>query len=534
MIILLFAGIVNNSTSTKKSFRDSEELIPPAKMNLNKIQHASYVKNIYSPQIYEELIRDVDGAYYSLIVNGLINLDNEKSLVLFIRYRSKKQNKIVTAFYRLYDMLHLRHLISIMKNDGLKSKYFLGFGIDSESIGIDEIQTISKYLRTEIPNIVINKYIYNTLLNIIVNSGKRFPVHLMWIVKETYKWFSDENRMIIYKDVYELILMENLQNFIESPNEHWLYYVKGIKLISDNWAELLDHFKKIKDEENDPLGTLLCEQYEKSINKLFLEFIHKSLNSLIELENELQTNTEYYPCELFERLNSLCSHFQSSLENLNVNFDNSIHPEEKEKFVSKCREFLKNFKIKLENLASEDSCVLGKISCFLQNNTTTIEDVIALIERFPHIGNGDMIANQWFSVEKLGTKYGPSMETIENKWIEIANRRNNFETYTSISEFALTLLSLPISSNDIKYVYSIINKINNEMNIKKTTEKRNIFSVTMLEALLRYYYVPASIYGLIPIERTPSTAENSHIELLTEEDIATFKLVNPICMNSNK
>ena len=106
---------------------------------LHRTKCSRLITEVISPALESELITDVQGKKYSVLIDKSTDIVSDKNLCIWIRYPSEQENKIMTAFVGLVPVVEAtgEAVIDLMKKRlaviGLELRVCVGLGCDGAS-----------------------------------------------------------------------------------------------------------------------------------------------------------------------------------------------------------------------------------------------------------------------------------------------------------------------------------------------------------------------------------------------------------------
>ncbi|XP_018373139.1 PREDICTED: uncharacterized protein LOC108767660 [Trachymyrmex cornetzi] len=231
-----------------KELDQNSEILRNVKLHRTKC--SALIKNILSPCIVQDLLKDIGNSYYSLIIDESTTIDVTKILCLMIRYFSQSKKKIITTFYRLIEMTAgtsdaiVEAILQQLKSDHLKTEKLLGLGVDGASVNVGIHHSMTTLLRNINPDLIVVKCICRSLHLVAEKACKVLPRHLDFMVRETHTWFSiSSKRQIEYAKIYCILNDNAPKKIVKLSNTRWLVRLQAINAILNQWDELQLHFK---------------------------------------------------------------------------------------------------------------------------------------------------------------------------------------------------------------------------------------------------------------------------------------------------
>jgi hypothetical protein len=200
-----------------------------------------------APALKEELIADVKGRKFSLIVDETTDVSTTKQLCVLIRYYSQAKETILTAFVDLVSLVHacaddiFNAIKECLAGIDLKLEDCVGYGSDGASVMVGEHDSVWMRILAVAPNCIKMTCICHSLALCVQHAFEKLPSSLGFLLAEIPKWFSKSTiRREAYKTLYELMSPDDDQAppFEKYSKTRWLVRGKVIFKILMNWEEL--------------------------------------------------------------------------------------------------------------------------------------------------------------------------------------------------------------------------------------------------------------------------------------------------------
>ncbi|XP_031784236.1 uncharacterized protein LOC107981272 [Nasonia vitripennis] len=242
----------------------------------------------------KELIEDVGDWSYSLIVDESTDVATMKFLCLCIKYFSHKQNRIVTAYLGLIEVVKADAntlcyaIIEYCKKINLNLKNLIGLGTDGGTNLCGKKHSVYTLLKAQFnENLQLVRCICHSLNNAASAAANHFPANVEFVCREIYNWFNHSaNQKSEYKTTWETINTGVEADNMDTVEENDTDVDKNKK------DTLRTHFDLVVNTEKDYTARLLVDMLKDDSNYLYLT------ENLAEEEFEVIDilNTFDYPC----------------------------------------------------------------------------------------------------------------------------------------------------------------------------------------------------------------------------------------------
>eukprot|EP00795_Rhopilema_esculentum_P005707 gene5707-10957_t len=298
-----------------------------SKMRLHRTKCTSIIINVISKALYEDLCNDMAGQKFCIMVDESTDIACKKFLCLAVRYYSKKEKNIVTAFLGLVDIISATgmDLFTAMKEclvtSGLKLEDCVGYASDGAANMVGEHNSLWSRIVEEAPNCLQMKCICHSLALCVKHAFELMPSHLGFLLKKIPKWFTKSTiRRDAYKKLFDIINAgtesSNLPKPFQKYNEtRWLARSKIIFNILMNWNELKAYFG-IADQEAQAsvryTARLISDMLKDPINYLYFQFLCPVVTEFEKVNGFFQA-TSIDADELVQQLHLFFKSFKSGV-----------------------------------------------------------------------------------------------------------------------------------------------------------------------------------------------------------------------------
>lgn len=178
----------------KLEFADSKA----ANFSLHRTKCANIINNILAPHFIDNLLHDMNGVSYSLILDEGTDISTEKLLGVILRYYSYAKKQFVTTFLGLIDLAAgnadsiLEGLERLMNKFNINLEKLIAIGTDNASNMTGVHNGLYQKIKTKygLENLVLVRCVCHSLqLAVSAATGEHFPNNLEFLISEAYKWF---------------------------------------------------------------------------------------------------------------------------------------------------------------------------------------------------------------------------------------------------------------------------------------------------------------------------------------------------------
>lgn len=486
---------------------------------IHRTKCSALIKKVLGLCMFEELIEDVRGVPYSLIVDESTDIRTKKQLAIVVRYFSRKLGRIVTTFIGIVELAAgtadaiFAAIKQFLQANNIPITDCVGLGTDTCNAMVGVNHSLYTNFREVCPNIVLVKCVCHSIQLASCWALKVLPRNIEFLVSQTYCWFSNStHRLATYSDLYEVINVgEEPLKILKLSGTRWLSIAPCVKRILDQFDVLKLHFGLMADEERCEAARLLLGQYSNHFTKLYMVFLLPYLddlnrvNKLFQLESgspvKLLTELMTLYCSILEATmhRSKFPTWRATMEYNTADVNNQL--------PINAMYFGKEFTVMLAGLGVDAAsaldvktrcreylvALLTELRARLPENVDTLESLSALSpsvilsdQKLPlhklsflplYTGDFGRLERQYNRLSSAHWERFDDQHT-EEFWIAVSQHTDasGASDFYDLGLFALSLLSLPFSNAAVERVFSHMN------NIK--TKTRNRMKQPLLEALL--------------------------------------------------
>eukprot|EP00795_Rhopilema_esculentum_P009356 gene9356-17059_t len=157
--------------------------------------HRAKCSSLISTALYKELCKDIAGKKLCIMIEESMNIYCRKYLCIAVRYYSKKEENIKTAFLTLIPITSgagediFNTLKSSLENIGLKLEDCIGFGSDGASSMEGQHNSVWSRVWDASPNCALMQCICYSLALCNKHAFEKLPSQLGFLLSEIPRWF---------------------------------------------------------------------------------------------------------------------------------------------------------------------------------------------------------------------------------------------------------------------------------------------------------------------------------------------------------
>lgn len=483
-----------------------------------------------SPCFHQELVSDVGSSYFSLLIDESTDIACAKNLCLAIRYYSSNKKLITSTFYRLIQMAGSdaedmsEAVLYALSQDNLSVRKLMGIGTDGANVMVGSHNSVFTRLKELQQDLILVKCLCHSLALAVSKAVEILPKQLEYVTREIYNWFgSSESRKRKYADLYSSLTGKLPLKILRLCETRWLSRDSCVERIMSQWNELVAHFRSLKETEREYVVDQLFSMLSDPFLRLYFVFLKPILkqfsqvNALFQSKSAAQLHL-YGELMLFYKslLKRVCPigsfvHL-SDAELLNFSFRNHVLPTSGVNYGAeftillstlpysqlpasdidyvkeRCRSFLVEALAQVQMRIPDNVRLFAMLDMLSPGNAASGANkgsIAELLAHFSHLNFpvGD-IDTQWFTVNLIDWSAiaGRNNFSAEEFWSMVYEYKDSVgrRMFLELGNFALALLSLPLSNADVERVFSQQNIIKSKL--------RSRLGVSTVESILSVRY----------------------------------------------
>lgn len=484
-------------------------------VKLHRTKCMSLIKNVISLALFEDLLDDIRGAKYSLLIDESTDVSVTKHLCLCVKYFSRKEQTVQTAFLGIIPVVSTTGqslfdaISNFLKVNNIDIHDCIGLGTDGANNVSGEANSVFSRFRDVNPDIQFIKCTCHSLALCAEKAFSSLPACLEYLISAIPRWFSVSSlRREDYKRIYATMNDGNdSHEKIVSPSAtRWLVRGKCVYSILSQWEELKAYFSSIVDKSFD--ARMLKDMLLDESNKLYLTFACPIIQNFETLNAAFQASNPD-PTKLFEELEEFRNFLLQKLYQdfrqrqlpwllsdgkLGDKFELdlkvcSLSVERKKTIQQRCHGFIVEAVKQIDKRIDKTTMKMNYIKylspkkCLSQvrpKYTDLPLEKLARAEKF----DVQKVANQY---ERIAVKTDWGAEFPRSQiptdpvvfWTHVLNYENAVgeKCYQELATIALNSYCIPLSTAFVERVFSHVT------NVK--TKARNKLSTSSLDSILR-------------------------------------------------
>lgn len=471
-------------------------------LQLHRTKCTALLNSVISPSLRDELISDMKGKKFSLIVDEGTDVATEKLLAVCARYFSEKAGEIKTAFLGLYPVVRatgealFRALTECLRDHSLAFADCIGIGCDGAAVMVGGHNSVWSRIKKESPNCVLNKCVCHSLALCIQKAFEVLPSCLGYLLIEIPGWFSHSTlQRKNYIKLFEALSEEEGENekskthfpFMKASTTRWLVRGRVIKRLLENWKELEAYFKCVAlhgAQDVRHKARTLHDMLHDDANYLYFLFLSpvvlelEKINAFFQSPNadpeKMQKELEMYHRDLKSRVRNRQGHklsvamtdfgerFANELSRCNKSGGLTVDEESVENLKQRCQKFLNALLREVENRLPGNQQLFKGLSA-LHPSKVLSQTARYPFEQLPfhHLLEEEqgILEKQYrkimvhFWAEVFDGKVPDDSTSFWNGVFQYKNEQGE-RPYKELALYALACLSCPVSNAVVERVFS--------------------------------------------------------------------------------
>lgn len=498
-------------------------------LKLHRRKCTKILTNVVAPALKEELIANVKGRKFSIIVDETTDVSTTKLLCVLIRYYNQAKEKILTAFVDLVSLVHacaddiFNAIKECLAGIDLKLEDCVGYGSDGASVMVGDHDSVWTRILAVSPNCIKMTCICHSLALCVQHAFEKFPSSLGFLLAEIPKWFSKSTvRREAYKTLYQLMSPDDDQAppFEKYSKTRWLVRGKVLFKILMNWEELKAYFMVAEPASTQSArykARVLLDMLRDPATLLYFHFASPLVTEFDRVNAFFQA-TEADPEEMHKELlahgNSLRGRVfdgqRRPLAITKVDFGGKFEYEAA-KYISAQRDKLtaeanvleikkRCLQFLLEAVSQVDKRLPAKRDHFKNLSALHPDKVLDASQRvpynqlpLPHLRqeNADVIEEQYRKILHRPWKEEPIFDgTIPDSTIQFWSRIVKFRSslghkpFEELATYALNCLTNPVSNAVVERTFSLVTSVKTKVRNRMGLEQLN--AITRVRSQLQF------------------------------------------------
>ncbi|KAF8777684.1 Zinc finger protein 862 like protein [Argiope bruennichi] len=495
---------------------------PLGELKLHRTKCISLIKNVISPALKSDLIKDLQEKKYALIIDESINISVQKYLCILVRFWSDRRKEISTQLLGLIPVQEAtgENIFNVI-NEEIKScgqtlENCIGFASDGAANMVRCNNSVWSKLKTVSPYCVQLRCICHSLALCIQHAVSKLPSNIGFLLVEIPSWFSHSSiRREAYKDLFQVMnTTSDSQETVQAPlpfkklsPTRWLVRGKVMLNILMNWEELKVYFISAEEAET-KFDTkyklrMIREMLVDHRNQLYFHFATPLVQEFERLNSLFQKN-KADPQELNDELFLHYRSLRSRIYNVNNHRKDINNVDFGAKFITECNSVLQQHhnqpEYKLEIFAVKERClaVLDEALMQVEKRLLSARTLFKDLSKLSPSVVLNQVTRATFSELPFQHLTGEKLSVIEDQYRklpfvdwreEVFNKELPLDSeqfwqgvlqhphFKELSHFALNCLITPISNATVERVFSLLTCVK--------TKARNRMKLSLLEAIIR-------------------------------------------------
>ena len=488
----------------------------------------------FSSFITDGLVVRLKQNKFSLIIDETTDTSKIKSLAIIAKFYDEHDGDIKTRMLDLIDLYDdnnndigstglaiFNKIFETLSTFHIPFDNFIGFAADTTSNMFGQFNSVASRLRDNFPGLTLFKCSCHSLHLCASEAAKTLPRMCEELVRGTYVFFSHSAKRRYEFDKFKDFYEEEPLSLLHPSQTRWLSLYMAVKRILHHWDALKEFFIRLNENEKlQHIEQLACMFQDKSIFIYlnFMEFILKKITSLNLLfqKDQATIHEVYFQITTFYRtsVQYFCSRQQMARLHLadfdhndkanHLNVENiylgttvesllqhmELHDREMSQNVKRrCRDFLQVLCTEIKKRFDFKDPILYYVSFFYPNKVLkpstrdphNLPSLLPLLNLLPRIykGNAQDLDDEWRYLDSIPLP--DDFKCMESGIVPFYQKLACFQEgdhfyFKKLSNFALQMLSLPVSNADAERLFSKLHLIK--------TDIRNRLSIKTVKSLI--------------------------------------------------
>ncbi len=481
-----------------------------------------------SASFEEEIVKDLEGKKFSVLIDESTDISSEKHLCVCIRYFSFQQKKIIDEYLGIIPVISttgedlFKALKEKLESNHLDLKNIVGYGSDGASNVIGAHNSVWSRVKNASNNCVLMRCICHSLDLVVQNAFESMPSSIGFLLADIPTFFSKSSlRREEFLNLFKVMDPNEERKGTPTPFQkfsatRWLVRGKVLYKLLLNWQELKAYFNCAKQhasanirwkvrsisnmlnddtnfifvtfltpivQEFERLNALFQSSYvdpEKLVNELYLH--HKSLHQRVYDSRGFKLPLSCV--DLGAKVQSECSKYiQRHAPEMRENASKTI-----EDVQTRCLNFLLELLCQIEKRLPESKSVFQGLSSLTPSKVLSQVDKVPFTQLpLQHLfGDKEQeIEDQYRKVNYIAWSETELFQKTDvpkspiDFWGKVRDYKNAEEQYAfrDLADYCLACHTLPISNACVERVFSRVTYVKNK--------HRNRLSTKMLDSILR-------------------------------------------------
>ena len=497
-------------------------------LHLHRTKCSQIIKNVLSASLEEEIVNDLEGKKFSVLIDESTDVSSDKHLCVCIRHFSLQEKKIIDEYLGIIPVISTTGedlfvaLKEKLESKNLDLKNIVGYGSDGASNVIGAHNSVWSRIKNASNNCVLMRCICHSLDLVVQNAFELMPSSVGFLLADIPTFFSKSAlRREEFLNLFKVMDPNEERRGTPTPFQkfsttRWLVRGKVLYKLLVNWQELKAYFNcaeqhapvnirwKVRSisnmlnddtvfiyvtfvtpivQEFERLNALFQSSYvdpEKLVNELYLH--HKSLHQRVYDSRGFKLPLSCL--DLGAKVQAECSKFiQRHTPEMRENAKKIV-----EDIQTRCLNFLLELLQQIEKRLPESKAVFKGLSFLTPSKVLSQVDKVPFAQLpLQHLfGDKEQeIEDQYRKVNYVAWSETELFQKTEvpkspiEFWSKVRDYKNAEEQFAfrDLADYCLACHTLPISNACVERVFSRVTFVKNK--------HRNRLSTKMLDSILR-------------------------------------------------
>lgn len=489
-------------------------------------------RSVIGKYYINELIETLKKTKFSLIIDETTDVSTLKQLVLLVRYYDSDAKKTIDKYLTLLEVKDCTakgifdSLSQFFQKKEIPFDNLVGFASDNASVMMGSKSGVQCLLKQKVPSLYVQGCVCHSMHLCASKACLELPNELEDLARSTYTYLSNSpKRLNEYKE-FQIFTNTDPRKILHISCTRWLSLEQVAKRILDQWPALTLFFTSAALEDNIKSATVILDQLQNPINKMYYAFLAFILPVVNKINLEFQAESfrlHKFRNSISTSVKGILSYFvkremikNKELEEIDIK-DPSIYLKIEEVYhgtkveaiyienESKITyEMLKQFQVQTLNfyvkltmqmcvrfLSHDTFKTLKLLEAMDPENVAQGKprSIIPLALKFEHIISEDQhesLNTEWreLTLDDSNDANRFDEKEPEKFWYNVSKEKIGDEIrYPTLSKLMLGLLALPHSSACAERIFSLLNNIKtkNRSSLNTDTVNALLYSKSLLK-----------------------------------------------------
>ncbi|XP_076049531.1 protein FAM200B-like [Oratosquilla oratoria] len=492
------------------------------------------VTNVIGKSYKEQLAHKLRETKFSVLADESTDVGSIKTSCVVVRFFDHDTGCVESKFWELCEIYNTANSENVEKGatgnlyEGMLKTFekheipvtqIIGFGADERSAMMGAHNSVESRFRNECPGLFVIKCVCHSAHLCASEACKTLPKKCEDLARDVYNFFKGNSKRQSKFVQFQSFLHLKPHKMLHPSQTRWLSLVDVVQRVLEQWEALRLFFEDLRSSERLVAADTISDSLRNPFIKLYYCFLDwilpkfTNFNKYFQSDKPVITVLHEKVSALFKEIilsfmereyvmkTELClidpnrkdKHLSDTeiylgvkvLQELQVSRVTARKYELKE-FFQRCREFMSVACCEIKKKYDFSDNVISKLNCLTPTNALSsnfrksVPSLVPLVTALPLLVPPEdssllqRLDDQWRILPLEGDNSALNTEDIDKFWTTLSKDKPNL---TDLSQFALSVLSLPHSNAECERVFS-------KINLFKTKARNRLKTATVNGALL--------------------------------------------------